>query len=185
LAKSSSDAKALPAPGGAAGQPNLANLNYKELFLMGDIDKSGSLSFDEFCEVLKYLNMPLSQNVALRIFSECEKDGVMGPDEFEKAIRLLEQRVADKVLVSMGFSTQTLVLGFLGLTVILLLLFVFIFLGIGAFTTGNTFEAVVNSFIAVSAGGAVGANRQKSRAERHFVLKDTLTKVLDRLKRAL
>jgi len=181
VAKTASDKTGAPND----GKGNLANLNYKELFQMADIDKSGALSFDEFVDILKYLNMPLSQNVSLRVFSECEKDGVMGPDEFEKAMHLLEDRVADKVLSHMGFSTQTLVLGFLGLTIILMMLFVFIFLGIGAFTSGGSFESVVNSVIAASAGGAVGQNRQKSRTERQFVLKDTLTKVLNQLKRAL
>jgi len=171
-------------PGGGP-PPNLANLNYKDLFSLADQDKSGALTFEEFMDVLKYLNMPLSQNVALRIFSECEKDGVIGPDEFEKCMHLVESKVGDKVLTSMGLSTQTLVLAFLGLSFILLLLFAFIFLGIGAFTTGNTFEAVVNSFIAMSAGGAVGANRGKTKTERVYVLKDTLHKVMERLKRPL
>ena len=49
---------------------------------MFDKDGSNSLDFNEFAELLKYLNMPLSKNKALRIFSECEKgDGTIGPDE--------------------------------------------------------------------------------------------------------
>ncbi len=97
----------------------------------------------------------------------------------------LEERMGDKVLSAMGLSTQELVVIFLSLLFILLLLFVFIFLGIGAFTAGDTFQAVVNSVIAISAGGAVGQNRGKSKSERQFQLKEVLDKVLERLKKAL
>ncbi len=100
-------------------------------------------------------------------------------------MKKLEERMGDKVLQAMGLSTQELALLFVSLLMILLLLFVFIFLGIGAFTAGNTFQSVVNSVIAISAGGAVGQNRGKSKSERQFQLKETLDKVIERLKKAL
>src|SRR4051812_43226458 len=100
---------------------------------MFDQDKSGCLDFEEFLDVLKYLNLPLSKNKALRIFSEVEKgDGTIGQDEFESALGLLEERVAGRVLTLMGFSTSDLLLWFMLLCIILILIFAFIFLGIGA-----------------------------------------------------
>jgi hypothetical protein len=114
---------------------DVGKLTYKELFQLADTDKSGSLSFDEFMDLLRYMNLPLSQNVALRIYSEVQRfDGTIGQDEFEKAMNLLETRVADRVLTALDLSTQHLVYVFSILVLILLLLFAFIFLGISAFT---------------------------------------------------
>jgi hypothetical protein len=100
---------------------------------MFDQDKSGALDFDEFLEMLKYLNLPLERPQAQRIFAEAQKgDGTMGQDECEKALTLLEDKVGGRVLSLMGFSTATLVGWFVFLSVLLLLIFIFIFLGIGA-----------------------------------------------------
>jgi Ca2+-binding EF-hand superfamily protein len=49
---------------------------------LADQDNNGFLTYEEFLELMKYLNLPLSNNVALRIFSEAKKaDSTMGPDE--------------------------------------------------------------------------------------------------------
>ena len=50
--------------------------------------------------MLKYLNLPLSSDKALRIFSEVEKGdgtvGTVGTEDFEVALQLLAERVAPR-----------------------------------------------------------------------------------------
>jgi hypothetical protein len=123
-------------------------------------------------------------------------------------LHLLEDKVGGRVLSLMGFSTATLLGWFIFLTILLLLIFIFIFLGIGAcksiipiissiprciilvvvlisiVTKGSSFEAVVNSVIAISAGGAMGQQRGRSKVERRFQLKETMNRVMDLLKKA-
>jgi Ca2+-binding EF-hand superfamily protein len=49
---------------------------------MFDQDKSGTIDFEEFLEMLKYLNLPIERNTAQRIFAEAQKgDGTIGQDE--------------------------------------------------------------------------------------------------------
>ncbi len=88
---------------------DLSTLSYKDLFQLADVDKSGSLTFNEFLDLrtspffhlgcaapaspsfpalfftlcaVKYMSLPLSQSVALRIFSEVERgDGTIGQEE--------------------------------------------------------------------------------------------------------
>jgi len=174
------------AAGAASAASSLANLTPKELFQMFDQDKSGTIDFEEFMEMLKYMHLPLDRPKALRIFSEAQKgDGNMGHDEFEKALNLINEKVTTRVLSMMGFSTATLLAWFIFLVVLVLALFAFIFLGIGAFTTGSTFAAVINSMIAVSAGGALGQNRGRSQVQRAFELRHVLDRVIVLLKKAL
>jgi len=169
--------------GGGGGDGDDSGLAYKELFQLADTNKSSSLTFDQFVDLLKYLSLPLSPNVALRIFSEVQRgDGTLGPDEFERGIHLLEDRIGDRVLDSVGCSTSQLLGQFLMRLGLLLLLFIFIFMGINAFTNGGTFQSVVNSAIAMSAGLGVGGGSQDSSS---FQLTDLISDVLDRLKAAL
>jgi hypothetical protein len=166
-------------PGGV----DLSNMSYPDLFKLFDKDKNGNLDFDEFSDMLKYLNLPLSQNKALRIFSEVQKgDGTVGENEFTTALSMLEEKVANRVLGMMGFSTYTIAGGLLALIFMLALIFSFIFLGIGAFSTGSTFEAVVNSVIAIAAGGSAGKDGGPSKDERKFKLKGSMDKVMGMLK---
>ena len=61
----------------------------------------------------------------------------------------------------MGLSTEDLIVLFLVLVSFLLLLFMFIFVGIAAFSTANSFSAVVNSFIPASAGGTLSSQQKE------------------------
>lgn len=80
---------------GGAGGPGLSGMSYKDLFTMFDQDRNGNLDFEEFMDVLKYLNLPLSKSKALRIFSEVEKgDGTIGPDECVGIQHPLDLRLA-------------------------------------------------------------------------------------------
>jgi len=168
---------------GGGGDGGDGGLAYKELFQLADTNKSSSLTFDQFVDLLKYMSLPLSPNVALRIFGEVQRgDGTLGPDEFEKGVHLLEDRIGDRVLESVGCSTSQLLLQFLSRLLLLLLLFIFIFMGINAFTSGGTFESVVNSGIAMSAGLGVGGGQDESSS---FQLTDLISDVLDKLKAAL
>jgi hypothetical protein len=97
-----------------------------ELFQMFDKDKNGNLDFGEFLDMLKYLNLPLSHTKALNVFSEVQKgDWTIGEQEFEKALGLLEDQVAGKVLGMMGLSSKEMIGAFQVLTIILCLLFAF------------------------------------------------------------
>jgi glycerol-3-phosphate acyltransferase PlsY len=85
----------------------------------------------------------------------------------------------------MGLSSKEMIGAFLVLTIILCLLFAFIFLGIGAFSQGSSFEAVINSIIAMSAGGATGQDRSESKTQRQFKLKGSMDRVMNMLQNAM
>jgi hypothetical protein len=52
-------------------------------------------------------------------------------------------------------------------------------------TSGSSFEAVVNSIIAISAGAGMGQQRGRSQLERQFTFKDTMNRVMALLKKAI
>jgi len=153
---------------------------------MFDKDQSGDIKFDEFLDLVKYLQLNLTEIQSLRIFSQSAKaDGFLDKDEFEKAMTLLRESIAKQALHLMGMSTFELGIQLLVRLVILMALFGFIFLGIAAFTQGTTFESVVNSFMSVSAalglnsnGGVPDVNSKKGEA------KDVVKKVFNNIKKS-
>jgi hypothetical protein len=153
--------------------------------------KSGGLEYNEFVELLKHLNLPITANRALRIFSESEQgDGTLGPDGFEDAMVSLEQSVTTNVVNLMGYSFHTLVFWFVSSVALLVLLFSFIFLGVSAFSTGSAFEAVVNSVITIAVALAVDGGNDQEDGRRNnpegfnFELERSVKRVFTMLKKA-
>jgi len=136
------------------------NLSVQKIFDMFD-EGSGTVNFESFTEMLKYMNMDISPHKTLKIFSEVanEQDKV-DRDGFEKAIVILHKQVAGRVLDVMGLSVARLVKVFLTLLLLLLALFIFIFLGIAAFANNSAFVSVVNSTMPCGAAVGVGSQTQ-------------------------
>jgi len=138
---------------------SMGEMTNSDLFHMFDEDGSGSMNFDEFVNLTKYLSLDLSEHAALQIFTK-----VAGPDnsidkfEFDNAMKELEKQIAKRVVNDMGFGSSNLIKVFLGAVGLLLLIFIFIFLGIEALSFGSTFGSVVNSVMPLSAAGGVGAS---------------------------
>jgi len=131
-----------------------------KLFQQFDSDKSGVIDFEEFQGMLKYLNINISQDKAVAIFSKVDADGDKGLsyNEFEKGFALIASEVAMAALQSLGL-TDAQIYAVIGSGFVLLLgLFAFIFLGMAAFTQNSTFGSMVNSSFVGGAGGATAAN---------------------------
>merc|ERR1712167_399351 len=126
----------------AAGpKPKQKTLSNTELFKMFDKDESGSINYDEFVEISRFMNLNLSRERAMKIFSEADADasGWISYDEFESALVLLRREVSQGGLAKLGYSTAVLVGTFVSLVGLMGGFFVFIFVGMSAFTTGTTF----------------------------------------------
>jgi len=135
-----------------------------KVFAMFDSDKSGKIDFNEFNEMLRYLNINISQEKAIQIFTMCDSDGSkeLSYDEFEKGFLQLAKEVAITCLKSMGLS-DVQIYGTVGSGLVILLgMFVFIFLGMAAFTENSTFGSMVNSGFALGAGGAQAASDEST-----------------------
>jgi len=132
-----------------------------KFFEIFDKDGSGKVNFEEFSEMIKYMNMDISDHQALKIFSEAaDAQGLLDKSAFEKALDVLNTQIASKVLDVMGLSVATLAKIFIVLVVLLLGFFAFIFLGIAAFKTGTTFGTVINSILPCTAALGIGYNSQ-------------------------
>jgi len=149
---------------GAAQSPDqqvqqaMGQLSYGDLFDIFDQDQSGQLDYSEFTSLLKFLNLNLPRQRAMRLFNSCAgADGTIDKYEFESCMRVLEELVTERVLSEYGYAAPALIKKFLVAFLILALLFIFIFLGINAFSTNSSFQSVVNSsFPALAAGGVGG-----------------------------
>jgi len=139
-----------------------AGSHSEEMFNMLDRDRSGSLDFDEFNELMKFYNLNLSKNRQLEIFTrfDIKKTGQMSVQQFEKALKYIEDKTTGDALDEVGMSYGALLKGFLGVVFILLMIFAFIFLGIAGFSNGGSFGAVVNSLLPISSGGILGSKKE-------------------------
>ncbi len=89
----------------------------------------------------------------------------MGEEELDKAMHMLEKRVAEHVLQKTPYSTPKIFIAFITLLVILIMLLVFILLGVEAFTKNSSFEAVVNSTIVAGAGVGMGTASEEEEVK--------------------
>jgi len=136
---------------------DLEDLDAAKIFDMFDVDGSGNVNFDSFQETLKYMNIDVSPHRALKIFSEvANAEGVCDRDAFQKALDILHQQIASKVLNDMGLSLGNMAKGFIVLVLVLLGLFTFIFMGITAFDSSSAFGSVVNSALPCGAAAGTG-----------------------------
>merc|ERR1712070_1123433 len=77
-----------------------------KIFAHFDADKSGAIDFHEFQEVLRYINVNISKDKAIKIFITCDADGSkeITFDEFEKGFGLLAKEIATTALGELGLS---------------------------------------------------------------------------------
>jgi len=124
-----------------------------------DADKSGAIDFDEFCEVMRFLNINISRQKAIDIFAKVDEDRdcTLNFEEFSNAISALEHEMTENSLDSMGFTMHAILATIAGGVAVLGILFAFIFMGVQAFTTGTTFGSIVNSSMCAFCGAGVGA----------------------------
>jgi len=146
--------------------PNLSSLDpnklvFGDIFKQFDKDRSGYLDYNEFCELTKYMGLFLDKEESLKLFSmaDTSNNNQIEMREFKNAMALLKMRIAYETLRKLGLTIEDLVwYGILGM-VFLLLVFVFIFLGISAFSKAEGFNAVINSFLPLTAGAAAAARK--------------------------
>ena len=135
-----------------------------DLFSIFDIDRSGKIEYDEFKQVLRYIELNLTQERALLIFASADKSGNGGLDynELEVAVDLIKFELVKQTINQSGYSLVTLIQGFVFVAMLLALTFVFLFFSINAFTSGDSFSAVINSILPAIAGiGAIFGNSEE------------------------
>ena len=154
------------------------------LFQKIDVDKSGTVSYNEFVDAIKMVSFPskIPDDVIMKLFIECA--GVASNDlnqaQFETALDKFMISKGDSVMDAMGLSQDKIFKAVFLLTTILLLLFTFIFLGIGAFFSAGGFAAGVNALLPVSAGGiATKATNEEIEDGDNKQIKELLQEKLD------
>eukprot|EP01006_Ploeotia_vitrea_P023712 TRINITY_DN56295_c0_g1_i1.p1 TRINITY_DN56295_c0_g1~~TRINITY_DN56295_c0_g1_i1.p1 ORF type:complete len:292 (-),score=66.40 TRINITY_DN56295_c0_g1_i1:171-980(-) len=154
-----------------------------QLFKMFDKDKSGQIEYDEFIELLRYMNLHVTKEKARKLFARADTDGdgAIAYNEFDAAVEIVEEQISGGVLAMLGLSTATMVKIFVTTLVLLLLIFVFIFCGIIAFTTGTAFAAVVNSLMPAGAGVSVASDAKDKIQEKVEKIKEKLEDMLEML----
>jgi hypothetical protein len=129
---------------------------------------NGCIDTEEYSTLANRLGNRLSEHRIMEIFAEIKKksgvkEGVkleLDEDEFEEALKYLQDKNIFMTLEAMGISKSTLVGVLVMLVILLLLLFAFIFVGIEAFALGGSFGAVINSIIPAAAGTGLSAQKE-------------------------
>jgi len=155
--------------------------------VMFDKDQSGDIDFKEFLELTKYLQLGLTENQCMKIFSEAAKaDGLLDKDDFENAMNILQSKISHRALILLGFNTVELAKSLGAKMIILLGMFGFIFLGIAAFVTGNTFGTLVNSALPIASALGIGSGdgSPPDFSSQTGDIKDVVKKVFETLKKA-
>ena len=130
----------------------------RQLFHCFDADGSGVIEFEEFRRLFAHLGVPLTAQQIQDLFATADAggSGVIDAGEFENCMQRLGTLVLATVQRTLLVDTQTLVLIFGALVLMLALVICFIFMGIRAFTSGTSnFNSVVNSLLPMLAGGGM------------------------------
>ena len=113
------------------------------------------------------LSSPHDGNLASRLIWQAS--GLLDAGEFEDAFERLTDEIVGETLALLGISATTLYLNFLGALAVLLGGLAFVFCGTTGFGgpgLGETFDLVINSLLAVAAGGVgfkAGFDKAKAR----------------------
>ena len=153
-----------------------------KLFAIADKDQSGTLSFEQFLELLRFMNLAMSRERALHLFVSVDPDGSgdLTPREFSEGFSKLEDELARDALSSVGLTFGNLVSVFIAAVSLLAALFAFIFLGISGLTEGSEFGAVVNSILPCAAG--LGAALSQRRDNSNYDLKQVVKSVFKKMR---
>jgi len=165
---------------------NAKDLDPSKLFDLFDTENTGTIDFEQFTELIKYMNVEISPTKAMKIFADASNPHtkLMDKTGFDKALGVLHANVAHRVLDFMGLSVATLAKIFIVLTLLLLGLFAFIFLGIAAFKTDSQFSTVINAMLPIAATLGVGGSAVANEKEIAMKAEAFVHKVLNMLKRA-
>jgi hypothetical protein len=136
---------------------SLGGMNVQSIFEQLDKDGNGSISQSEFSQICKLMDINISMDNLMKIFSLADKagEGVLDLENFIYAFFRLRLLVAIDALKKIGLTYEEMMIGFIFSVIFLLILFVFIFIGISAFSYANSFGAVINSLLPASAGAGV------------------------------
>eukprot|EP00931_Biecheleriopsis_adriatica_P117613 TRINITY_DN93109_c0_g1_i1.p1 TRINITY_DN93109_c0_g1~~TRINITY_DN93109_c0_g1_i1.p1 ORF type:complete len:3900 (+),score=642.63 TRINITY_DN93109_c0_g1_i1:1334-11701(+) len=156
-----------------AGSAHEGNATVNDLFDIIDVDKSGTISVEEFKVCTRRLGIQLSEHRLYETLSHCKQTTRRGdlliaeltPEEFKNALEFVKKKVANSSLAVLGLTSPWILVRLAVLTCVLCLIFVFIWLGMDAFVSGGTFSAVVNSLLTISAGIGLAARNSNTRAE--------------------
>lgn len=83
-------------------------LSINEMFQMFDKDKNGTLDFQEFCELCKYMGLFLNKEILLQLYAEADENdnNNIDKDEFKVAITVLKNKVGNDALEMMGLTRR-------------------------------------------------------------------------------
>lgn len=86
-------------------------LTVNEMFQMFDKDKNGTLDFQEFCELCKYMGLFLNKEILLQLYAEADENdnNNIDKDEFKVAITVLKNKVGNDALEMMGLTRRQLI----------------------------------------------------------------------------
>ena len=137
-------------------EPNLIFANYFQRF---DVDNSGFVEYDEFCELCRSMGLIMDKERTLKLFSSADRDrdNKLDLKEFQYAIVLLKLKITYKTLKKLGMTREELIWFAVMGVIFLLLMLLFIFLGMQAFSEAKGFNSVINSILPLFAGVAAAA----------------------------
>ena len=137
------------------------DITEEKLFEAFDLDGAGTLTFNEFEVVVKYLVHPqrLTRTTVVRLFNRADRDdrGELSLMQFKYSLVGLADELCEAVLERRGLSEANLMIKLVRDVCLLLVAFAFIFLSIVAFTTAGSFESSINSLLPIAAGVGVTA----------------------------
>ena len=128
-----------------------SNFSYEEfvrlVYKFVDMDGNGSITFDEFFELLRQMRLDISAEAAALLFAkfDTEGNGIITEAEFDLGFHHITDIMVDMALIELGITWANIIQILLVGSIFLMFLVVFILLGVEAFTTGTNFAAVVNS----------------------------------------
>lgn len=136
---------------------SIGGMNVQAIFELLDKDGTGTISWSEFIEVCKLMEINISNDNLMRIFSAADKhgEGSLDMEAFIYAFFRLRLIVVYEALIKIGLTREEMMIGLVLSVLFLLVLFVFIFIGINAFSYANSFGSVINSILPAAAGAGV------------------------------
>jgi hypothetical protein len=144
-----------------SGMEFTSDLLYRDLFKMFDKDDSGYLGPAEFKDLCKYMGLNLDDEKSLEIFAYADKsnNNCIEIQEFAYAMLAIQLEIARLTMEKLEITTTDLIWIGVITFIYLVLGLAFIFLGIFAFSKAESFNAVINSIIPLTAGVLSGSRK--------------------------
>jgi hypothetical protein len=144
-----------------SGMEFTSDLLYRDLFKMFDKDDSGYLGPAEFKDLCNYMGLILDEEKSLEIFEYADKsnNNCIEIQEFAYAMLAIQLEIARLTMEKLEITTTDLIWIGVITFIYLVLGLAFIFLGIFAFSKAESFNAVINSIIPLTAGVLSGSKK--------------------------